>query len=77
MMDEATAAIDIETDNLIQKTIRKEFKDCTVMTIAHRINTLIDYDKIMVMDDGMISEFDSPQTLLKNSGSKFYQLYNS
>jgi ABC-type multidrug transport system fused ATPase/permease subunit len=77
VMDEATAAIDIETDNLIQKTIRKEFKDCTVMTIAHRINTLIDYDKIMVMDDGMISEFDSPQTLLKNSGSKFYQLYNS
>jgi ATP-binding cassette subfamily C (CFTR/MRP) protein 1 len=76
-MDEATAAIDIETDNLIQKTIRKEFKDCTVMTIAHRINTVLDYDKIMVIDGGMISEFDDPQTLLKNNNSKFYQLYHS
>ncbi|XP_055866421.1 multidrug resistance-associated protein 1-like isoform X2 [Biomphalaria glabrata] len=72
VLDEATAAVDMETDDLIQKTIRSEFKDCTVLTIAHRLNTIMDYDRIMVLDQGEIKEFDAPDILLKNKQSIFY-----
>ncbi|XP_059143339.1 multidrug resistance-associated protein 1-like [Physella acuta] len=72
VLDEATAAVDMETDDLIQKTIRTEFKDCTVLTIAHRLNTIMDYDRIMVLDQGEIKEMDSPTNLLENKSSLFY-----
>ncbi|XP_019854605.1 PREDICTED: canalicular multispecific organic anion transporter 2-like [Amphimedon queenslandica] len=68
VLDEATAAVDVETDELIQKTIRKEFSDCTVLTIAHRLNTIMDYDKIMVLDSGRIREFDTPGNLIEQRG---------
>jgi len=74
LMDEATAAVDFETDALIQKTIRKEFTDVTVITIAHRVHTIIDYDRVLVLDQGTVAEFDSPTELLKNPKSLFYSL---
>nr|XP_022309966.1 multidrug resistance-associated protein 1-like isoform X1 [Crassostrea virginica] len=74
ILDEATAAVDVETDELIQRTIKTEFSDCTVLSIAHRLNTVMDYDRIMVMDKGLIVEFDSPQTLLQNKSGVFYSM---
>ncbi|KAF9404358.1 Multidrug resistance-associated protein 1, partial [Podila epigama] len=74
VMDEATAAVDVETDELIQKTIRKEFKDRTILTIAHRIKTVMDSDKILVLEKGRVEEFESPQTLFQRPGSLFYSL---
>ncbi|XP_050416423.2 multidrug resistance-associated protein 1 [Patella vulgata] len=74
VLDEATAAVDMETDDLIQQTIRTEFKDCTVLTIAHRLNTIMDYDRIIVLDQGNIKEFDAPTTLLQNKNSSFYSM---
>ncbi|XP_026918631.1 ATP-binding cassette sub-family C member 2 isoform X7 [Acinonyx jubatus] len=68
IMDEATAAVDIETDHLIQTTIQKEFSHCTTITIAHRLHTIMDSDKIMVLDNGKIVEYGTPNELLKNSG---------
>lgn len=72
ILDEATAAVDLETDDLIQKTIRSEFKNCTVLTIAHRLNTIMDSDRVIVLDKGNIVEFDAPATLLQNKRSIFY-----
>jgi ATP-binding cassette subfamily C (CFTR/MRP) protein 1 len=73
-LDEATAAVDLETDDLIQATIRSEFKDCTVLTIAHRLKTILDNDKIILLDGGMVKEFDTPENLLKNTKSDFYSM---
>lgn len=72
ILDEATAAIDFETDELIQKTIRSQFDDCTILTIAHRLNTIMDSDRIVVLDQGMIVEFDTPKALLADKNSIFY-----
>ncbi|XP_074600432.1 multidrug resistance-associated protein 1-like [Brevipalpus obovatus] len=73
-LDEATAAIDLETDSLIQATIRQELRKCTIMTIAHRLNTIMDSDRVMVLDHGQIAEFDTPENLLKNHDTIFYSL---
>ncbi|XP_062352440.1 ATP-binding cassette sub-family C member 2 isoform X1 [Cinclus cinclus] len=68
ILDEATAAVDLETDNLIQTTIRSEFADCTVLTIAHRLHTIMDSNRVMVLQAGQIVEFDSPEKLLMKDG---------
>ncbi|KAF8949214.1 Multidrug resistance-associated protein 1 [Haplosporangium gracile] len=74
ILDEATAAVDVETDELIQKTIRKEFKDRTILTIAHRIKTVMDSDKILVLEKGQVEEFEAPGLLVQNKESLFFKL---
>ncbi|XP_067123850.1 ATP-binding cassette sub-family C member 4-like [Centruroides vittatus] len=74
VMDEASSNIDNVTDSLIQKIIREKFLTCTVLTVAHRPNTVIDSDRIMVLDTGRIQEFDHPYVLLKNTNGAFYNL---
>uniref|UniRef100_A0A3P9MIE5 Multidrug resistance-associated protein 4 n=1 Tax=Oryzias latipes TaxID=8090 RepID=A0A3P9MIE5_ORYLA len=74
ILDEATANVDPRTDSLIQQTIRDKFQDCTVLTIAHRLNTIIDCDKILVLDAGRMQEYDEPYVLLQNHDGLFYQM---
>ncbi|KAL2236392.1 ABC transporter C family member 5-like [Sesamum indicum] len=74
VLDEATASVDSATDNLIQKIIRTEFKNCTVCTIAHRIPTVIDSDLVLVLSDGRVAEFDTPSRLLEDKSSMFLKL---
>ncbi|XP_043991808.1 ATP-binding cassette sub-family C member 2-like [Gambusia affinis] len=73
ILDEATAAVDLETDDLIQNTIRKEFSHCTVLTIAHRLHSIMDSSRVMVFDAGKIVEFDSPSNLMEKRGH-FYSM---
>uniref|UniRef100_A0A4W3JNQ4 ATP-binding cassette, sub-family C (CFTR/MRP), member 3 n=1 Tax=Callorhinchus milii TaxID=7868 RepID=A0A4W3JNQ4_CALMI len=73
VLDEATAAVDLETDDLIQSTIRTQFKDSTVLTIAHRLNTIMDYTRVLVLDKGRIAEFDTPANLIAQRGV-FYSM---
>ena len=75
VLDEATAAIDLSTDALIQETIRSEFSHCTILTIAHRLNTIMDSTRVLVMDQGKVVQFDTPERLLANKDSgAFYAL---
>ena len=74
ILDEATAAVDLETDDLIQATIRSEFSECTVLTIAHRLNTIMDSSKVMVLDAGMIREFNTPEKLLADKSTIFFSM---
>ncbi|CAF4162099.1 unnamed protein product [Rotaria sordida] len=74
VIDEATANVDNVTDELIQRAIREKFKECTVLTIAHRLRTVIDSDRILVLGNGELLEFDSPNVLLSNSTSHFASL---
>uniref|UniRef100_A0A8C4ILC3 Multidrug resistance-associated protein 4 n=1 Tax=Dicentrarchus labrax TaxID=13489 RepID=A0A8C4ILC3_DICLA len=74
IIDEATANVDPRTDSLIQQTIRDKFQECTVLTIAHRLNTIIDCDRILVLAAGRIQEYDQPYVLLQNQDGLFYQM---
>ncbi|ONI13655.1 hypothetical protein PRUPE_4G235100 [Prunus persica] len=74
VLDEATASVDTATDNLIQQTLRQHFTDCTVITIAHRITSVLDSDMVLLLSHGLIDEYDSPATLLENKSSSFAQL---
>ncbi|XP_060810578.1 ATP-binding cassette sub-family C member 4 isoform X2 [Amyelois transitella] len=74
VLDEATANVDPKTDEFIQRTIRKRFAECTVLTVAHRLNTIMDSDRVMVMDSGRLVEFDHPYKLLTNPEGYFAKM---
>lgn len=77
ILDEATANVDFKTDRLIQEVIRNKFKEVTVLTIAHRLDTIIDYDRVIVLEKGRVVEFDKPNVLLNKRGSYFADLVKS
>ncbi|KAI8524589.1 hypothetical protein RHMOL_Rhmol13G0160700 [Rhododendron molle] len=77
VLDEATAAVDVRTDALIQKTIREEFKSCTMLIIAHRLNTIIDSDRVLLLEAGRVVEYASPEELLQNDESAFSKMVQS
>eukprot|EP00051_Salpingoeca_urceolata_P006609 m.87350 g.87350 ORF g.87350 m.87350 type:complete len:1483 (+) comp14906_c0_seq3:85-4533(+) len=77
VLDEATAAVDFETDQLIQNTIREEFYGCTILVIAHRLNTIMDSDRVLVLDKGEVAEFDTPAALMANPQSLFHGMAKS
>lgn len=74
VLDEATANVDQETDDAIQLSIRTNFANCTILTIAHRLNTIIDMDKVLVMGAGQVLEYDEPHILLQNREGHFYSM---
>mmetsp|Transcript_1813 Transcript_1813/g.6821 ORF Transcript_1813/g.6821 Transcript_1813/m.6821 type:complete len:99 (+) Transcript_1813:162-458(+) len=76
-MDEATSNVDYETDQAVQNTVRKEFLDSTILTIAHRLWTIADYDRILVMDNGEVAEFGTPEELLRTPNSLLNELVDA
>ena len=76
LMDEATASIDVNTEEVIQKLMREEFKESTVITVAHRLNTVMKSDRIAVMSYGEVVEYGCPDELLKDKKSEFSSLVN-
>ena len=75
-MDAANDNFIFRTDAMIQETIRIQFQSCTIFTIAHRLHTVMDSDKILVLDDGRVMEFDTPSNLLEKSNGYLTQLVN-
>ncbi|PYH86162.1 multidrug resistance protein MDR [Aspergillus uvarum CBS 121591] len=76
LLDEVTSHVDDETDRVMQRVIREEFRGCTVIAVAHRVHTLVDYDRIVVFEDGRVIEYDAPAALLGRSGSVFGRFYD-
>jgi ABC-type multidrug transport system fused ATPase/permease subunit len=74
VLDEATSAVDMETDALIQRSIRQEFQGSTLIVIAHRLSTIADFDKILVMGDGKVLEYDEPRLLMEKEDGEFRQM---
>ena len=76
ILDEVSSSIDIATDRLVQRLIREEFSDATILAVAHRLDTIMDFDRIALLSDGKLVEFDTPKAFLE-SKSAFKELYNS
>jgi len=77
VLDEATSSVDSTTDEFVQQMLRSQFPNTTLLTIAHRLNTIIDYDVVLVMDKGKLSEFGSPKELLSNPNGIFSALVDA
>lgn len=76
VLDEASSSVDKDTDALMQRLIRSEFEGCTVIAVAHRLETVLDFDRIVVMDEGRVVEVGSPAVLLGGRG-RFRELFDS
>ena len=76
-MDEAASSIDVNTENIIQRAINNFLNDNTILTLEHRNKTEFNSDRILVLDNGEVVEFDHPKTLLANKNSIFYEFYNN
>ena len=76
ILDEATSSVDDYTEQLIQKVLKKFLNDCTVLTIAHRINTILNYDRIFVLEKGELIETGTPKELINKGKGIFYELYS-
>ena len=74
VLDEATAAVDPDTDAVVQRTVREHFQGCTVVTIAHRLNTVLDSDRVLVLEAGRVKEIGAPDQLLADSNSALFSL---
>lgn len=74
LLDEATSRVDDKTDRLMQQVIRQEFSGCTIIAVAHRVHTLLDFDRIAVIDEGRVVEYDTPAVLIGTHGSLFARL---
>jgi ABC-type multidrug transport system fused ATPase/permease subunit len=77
IIDEATASVDLQTDQLMQKIISEHFTDCTIIAVAHRLQTIRNFDRIVVFENGRIIEYGEPDALLADEGSKFKALWDS
>ena len=77
VLDEATSSVDMRTDEFIQRVIREKFRSTTVITIAHRLNTIADYDKVLVMHRGQVAEEGSPLELIEKKGLFFRMVQNT
>ena len=77
VIDEPTASVDLQTDQLVQMIISEHFKECTIITVAHRLQTIRHYDRIVVFGNGRIMEYGEPDVLLADEGSKFKALWDS
>ena len=75
VLDEATSSIDRGTDQLIQRLIREEFEGCTILAVAHRLDSIADFDKVAILDDGEVFEMGRPSELLADPSSAFRRLY--
>ena len=74
VLDEATANVDMETDTLIQETIKRKFRECTVLTVAHRLDTIIESERNLVLSEGRVVEYDQPHKLLQNEDGHFKEM---
>ena len=74
VLDEATANVDMETDALIQETIKRKFSECTVLIVAHRLDTIIESERVLVLREGRVVEYDQPHKLLQMEGGHFAEM---
>ena len=77
VLDEVSANVDVHTDRVMQKVIREEFAKCTIIAVAHRLNTIVDFDRVVVLQRGEVVEVGNPKELLETEGSRFRELYNT